>query len=284
MTFVVLFVSLAVAVASTLPVLAATPQNITGYIYCDNRFDFWFNGKLIASDPLDFTPHNGVSVSFEWDGASDRVYAILCQDYATASGYEYTQTVAPQLGDGGLIASFSDGTQTSSSWKRYVVTYGPTAASIQAGCSASNLAPCAVADYGTPTGWNANSFDDSAWSAVTTYTQAQAGWGTTPSFTNGVCCTSTSPLTRAVLGCSVNSTGNAVAVTAAQCLNPKTVLESTGATFIWGTDLEYDNKVLFRYRVAANSTVYPSNGAASWDLGLWVKAALLVASMAVLLS
>ncbi len=235
-------------------------------------------GKLIASDPLDFTPHNGVSVSFEWDGVSDRVYAIMCQDYATASGYEYTQTSSPQLGDGGLIASFSDGTQTSSAWRAYVVTYGPTAASIQAGCSSTNLSPCAVADYGTPANWTAYAFNDGAWPASTTYTQAQAGWGSAPSFSTGACCTSTSPLTRATLGCSVNSTGNAVAVTAAQCLNPKTVLESTGATFIWGTDLEKDNKMLFRYRAAANSTL--ANSATRGGLGLWAGAAVLAASFA----
>ena len=34
---------------------AGTSTTITGHIYCDNRFEFWFNGKLVKKDPLTFT-------------------------------------------------------------------------------------------------------------------------------------------------------------------------------------------------------------------------------------
>ena len=46
---------------------ALASETITGTIYCDNYFEFWFNGIKIAEDPLDFTPHNAVSVSFTYD-------------------------------------------------------------------------------------------------------------------------------------------------------------------------------------------------------------------------
>ncbi|CAE7244829.1 unnamed protein product, partial [Symbiodinium sp. CCMP2456] len=54
--------------------------DITGYIYCDNYFEFYFNGQLIAKDPLDFTPHNAVKVSFQYDETANmsKTYAILC--------------------------------------------------------------------------------------------------------------------------------------------------------------------------------------------------------------
>jgi hypothetical protein len=91
----------------TLP--AGTPQTITGTIYCDNYFEFWFNGQLVAKDPINFVPHNAVGVSFEWDGTSDKEYAIMCMDYASDSGYEYTETTTPGLGDGSLMV----GTPTS---------------------------------------------------------------------------------------------------------------------------------------------------------------------------
>ena len=58
--------------------------------------------------------------------------------YASDSGYEYTETNSPQLGDGSLLAEFSDGTRTSKDWKVYTVTFGPTDASISGGCSQLN--------------------------------------------------------------------------------------------------------------------------------------------------
>eukprot|EP00386_Alphamonas_edax_P015383 GDKI01047018.1.p2 GENE.GDKI01047018.1~~GDKI01047018.1.p2 ORF type:complete len:283 (-),score=90.42 GDKI01047018.1:331-1179(-) len=231
----------------------ANAETITGYIYCDNQFTFYFNGKLIAKDPLDFTPHNAVKVSFEYDGTSAKTYAIACSDYASASGYEYTGTDKPQLGDGALIAKFSDGTVTDANWKQYVVTHGPTDASTAAGCSASNLAPCVVQDNGAPSEWYMPSFDDAAWSAAKTYTAEEAGWGRTPEWKNGKCCTSTSPITRGDLGCNVDSKGNAITVTQDECIAPKTVLDGDCTSFIWSSDLDRDNKVLFRYTAAAGS-------------------------------
>eukprot|EP01060_Flectonema_neradi_P037916 TRINITY_DN7791_c3_g1_i1.p1 TRINITY_DN7791_c3_g1~~TRINITY_DN7791_c3_g1_i1.p1 ORF type:complete len:314 (+),score=65.04 TRINITY_DN7791_c3_g1_i1:77-1018(+) len=242
------------AAAAASLVTMSIAETITGTIYCDNQFEFYFNGVLIASDPIAFTPHQAVQVSFDWDGVSDKVFAISCQDYASTSGYEYIDTTSPQLGDGALIAEFSDGTITSSSWKYYVTNYGPTDASIAAGCSATNLAACAVQDNGTPANWFSTSFDDSTWTTSTTYTSAQAGWGAPPTWSGTECCTMTSPLDRSTLGCSVDSSGTAITVTESECQNPSELLGSSTASFIWGTDLERDNKVLFRYTATASSS------------------------------
>ena len=83
-----------------------------------------------------FTPHQAVRVEFEWDGFSDKHYAIMCQDFATESGYEYTHgtTKDPWIGDGALLAEFSDGTKTNGDWMVKVITHGPTEESTQAGC------------------------------------------------------------------------------------------------------------------------------------------------------
>ncbi|CAE6952144.1 unnamed protein product [Symbiodinium natans] len=150
--------------------------DITGHIYCDNYFEFYFNGQLIAKDPLDFTPHNAVKVSFQHNESEgkNKTYAILCQDYASSSGYEYTQTNNPQLGDGALLAEFSDGTRTTRDWKSFVVSFGPTDASITSGCSSSNLAPCQVQNHAMPSNWFAVDFDDSSWASATEYTASEA--------------------------------------------------------------------------------------------------------------
>jgi len=235
--------------------LCCEAETITGYIYCDNHFEFYFNGVLIKEDPLAFTPHNAVKVSFEYDGTSSKTYAIMCQDYASESGYEYISTSSPKLGDGSLLAEFSDGTKTSSDWKVYTATFGPTDASVTAGCTSSNLDVCAVEDRGMPDGWALGSFDDSSWGAATEYTTAAAGWGRTPSYSDSKCGTITSPLTKE------NADPSSQETTEDECLNPRTVLcggdeSCTGdvdGRMIWGADLERDNKVLFRYSAAAPS-------------------------------
>jgi hypothetical protein len=174
---------------------------------------------LIKTDPLTFTPHQAVEVSFEWDGVSDRQYAFKASDYASTSGYEYTDTSSPKLGDGAFLAWFSDGTKSTSAWKIFTTSFGPTDASISSGCSSSNLSTCAIQATTEPTNWSGDSsFDDSAWSSATTYTETQAGWGRSPSWFYGlfdVCAQSTSPLTRSDLDFktgNVDSSGNAVEV------------------------------------------------------------------------
>lgn len=245
---------------------------ITGYIYCDNYFEFYFNGQLIKKDPLTFTPHNAVKVSFTWDGTSPKVYAIMCQDFATASGYEYTSSPAStQLGDGALIAEFDDGTVTTNRWKTYTVTHGPTAESEAAGCRATNLYPCVIKTYTEPTAWYATTFNDSSWSAATVYTEAEAGWGTTPvwNIATSTCCTPTSPLTRlALTACNRNwdlASGREVAatVTADDCLSPRAVLSSYRSSFLWGTNLKKDNRLLFRYTVSPTTTTTTTTAAAT---------------------
>jgi len=237
-------------------VLVSTLQaeTITGYIFCDNYFEFWFNEVKVAVDPLDFTPHNAVKVSFEYDGTSAKTYAIMCQDYASPSGFEYTSTTSPQLGDGNLLAEFSDGVKTSKTWKTWTVTYGPTEASEAAGCSGTNLAACAITDNGTPTDWYKASFDDASWTAATEYTAAEAGWGRTPTYSGGKCGTITSPLTKE------NAAVSSITTTADECLDPKMVLcggdgDCTGedARMLWGASLKKDNKMLYRFTVAAPS-------------------------------
>mmetsp|Transcript_33192 Transcript_33192/g.80043 ORF Transcript_33192/g.80043 Transcript_33192/m.80043 type:complete len:630 (-) Transcript_33192:268-2157(-) len=187
-------------------------------------------------------------------------------DYASPSGYEYTETATPQIGDGVLMAEFSDGTVTGSAWSTFVVTHGPTAESETAGCSATNLDACVVSSVAEPTGWTGVGFEvDNTWSAATEYTSSEAGWGRTPSWnTTASCCgTSTSPMTQATLslngGCSVNYAaenpdGEAVTVEQRECLDPQSVLSESRSKMIWSSDLQKDNKVLFRLKVAANAS------------------------------
>lgn len=89
-----------------------TAKTITGTVYCDNAFTLWVNGQKVATDPIDFTPHQAVQFAFGWDGISNITYAIQCEDFASDSGYEYIGSGRPKLGDGALIATFDDGLGT----------------------------------------------------------------------------------------------------------------------------------------------------------------------------
>lgn len=250
---VLIFIGLTMLIHTATAVSAecpGAPRTVIGKVYCDNKFSLWVNGKEVANDPVVFTPHQAVRVSFDWDGSSSLTYAILCEDYASESGYEYAGSDRPQLGDGALIAEFDDGLKTatsSGSWRVYTVTFGPTDASQQNGCSATNLSVCVIDDRGIPEGWNEVDFDDSGWLAASSYSAEEAGWGRAPDWspTEG-CCNMSSPVDRSGLGCDLN-------VKQESCLVPETEFAGTTAGFIWAADLQRDNRVLFRYTASCEN-------------------------------
>jgi len=280
-------------IPSTLASSAASPVVITGYIYCDNYFEFWFNGKLIAKDPLFFTPHNAVRVQFEWDERSNKTYSILCQDFATPSGYEYVfgenfTGIPPWIGDGALVAAFSDGTVTNQDWKVWVETRGPTEASVATGgCNYTNLDACVVESNKAPDDWFEPTFDASNWSSAVEYTKEEAGWDVQPTYGLPQCGKATNPFTRVEMGpvegfafnyadyvptldnpwtYDPDQVPTRVTLTVDECLDPQMIFNSSmttnlfadhnfdvggDATFIWGDNLKLDNRVLFRLDVGA---------------------------------
>lgn len=232
-------------------VASCATETITGTIYADNYFEFYVNGVLVKTDPLDFTPHNAVKFSFTHTVGESKTYAVKAKDFATPTGYEYTNTSTPQLGDGALRIILSDGTVTNKNWKCFTTNYGPTAASITAGCSATNLTPCALQITAEPTNWTSPSFDHSSWSAASEFTEAQAGWGTAPTYSNGLCGTLTDGYTRQT------KNPSAISTTADECLSPR--IQTWGSSvFIWQGDLEKDNTILCRLVVSGSVTPSPS--------------------------
>lgn len=215
-------------------------QQVTAQIYADNYFEFYVNGKLIKKDPLDFTPHNAVKFTFDVTKGEKRVYAIKASDFATESGYEYTQTSQPQLGDGALRILMSDGTVTSSAWKCFTTNFGPTDESNAAGCSATNLAACKLKSTPEPDNWKELSFNDASWSSAKEYTEAEAGWGMAPRFENGLCGDLTDGLTRQP------KNPNKITTLQDECLSPKD-LNWGSSKFIWQGDLKRDNSILCRF-------------------------------------
>lgn len=165
---------------------------ITGYIFADNYYELWVNGKFIARDSLGMTPFNSTIVRFK--AKYPITYAVKAVDWDThpGVGMEYESY---NVGDGGFIARFSDGTVTGPDWKVetfYIAPLGdPSCVKDNNGRDSTdcpvekrrggNKAPCGLADPQTckallfeiPAIWTTPSFDDSKWANATLYTAEQ---------------------------------------------------------------------------------------------------------------
>jgi phosphatidylethanolamine-binding protein (PEBP) family uncharacterized protein len=125
-------------------------------VYADNWFMLYVNGRLVAVDPIQFTPHNVVSVDFLPE--YPMTIAVLAKDNADPkTGLEYGSSV----GDGGFILKFADGTVTNASWKAKSFFHGPIN---------GDTANPQVKQEPLAASWWAVDFDDSTWKNAKEYT------------------------------------------------------------------------------------------------------------------
>lgn len=100
------------------PTIADT---IRANVYADNSFKLYVNGELVAVDSIAFVPHNVVSVDIL--PAYPMTIAVMAIDNADPmTGMEYANT---NIGDGGFILKFGDGTVTNATWKAKKISWGP---------------------------------------------------------------------------------------------------------------------------------------------------------------
>jgi len=166
-------------------------EEITGYIFADNYYELWVNGTFIARDSLGMTPFNSTVVRFK--AKYPITYAVKAVDWDThpGLGMEYD---GYNVGDGGFIAKFSDGTVTGSDWK--VETFyiapldDPSCVKVDNGrdstgcpaekrgrtqppCRLDGPQTCKALLFEIPEGWTKPGFDDTAWADASLYTAAQ---------------------------------------------------------------------------------------------------------------
>ena len=208
-------------------------------------------------------------MSFTVEDDEPYTLAIKARDWADPeTGYEYMQSDHAGIGGGGLKVMLDDGTTSSSAWKCFLTSSGPTTASQAKGCSESNYGACEVATYAEPAGWTEAGFDDSMWQNAVEYTDAYTGWGRTPTYDEktGECCCMTDPVTG-------EETSPAyMKLDADNCVAPK-FLDWGEASFIWTSDLYKDNEVLCRLEVLAGSSSLSKRSSAPAHSGRPVAAA-----------
>lgn len=139
------------------PVKPAISDTLRMNVYADNWFVLYINGKLVAVDPIDFLPHNVVSVDVL--PQYPMTIAVMAKDNADPkTGMEYGN----HIGDGGFIIKFSDGTVSNATWRAKNFFKGPLNSDTQ---------NPKVTYTPIPANWFAVNFDDSGWSKAVEYTE-----------------------------------------------------------------------------------------------------------------
>lgn len=200
---------------------------ITGYIFADNYFELYINGKLIAVDPVPFTRFNSNIVKFKVKTPYTIAVKVIDWEENLGIGSENNRGKDFHPGDGGFIASFSDGTVTNDKWKAQTFYTAPISdlnclTEIGAKRLSSNCSTEGVDDgkdfYGVHWKISENSFevafDDSQWPNATTYTEDVIGVKNKKAYMNFI-----------------------------------EKFSGAGAEFIWSTNVVLDNEVIVRYTV-----------------------------------
>ena len=160
-------------------VIDADGEEVTGYLFGDNYFELYVNGTIVARDPIGFVPFNSGVVRFK--ARRPLTYAVKLVDWGThlGVGMEYDRW---NVGDGGFIARFSDGTETGAEWKcrahyispledRSCVAPGPDSSACpeRPTCVERDPSSCRALHFPVPEDWASPEYDDSAWHQASTY-------------------------------------------------------------------------------------------------------------------
>lgn len=138
----------------------AMEDTIKANVYADNWFEMYINGELVAVDSIKFIPHNVISVDIL--PKYPMTIAVLAKDNADPNtGMEYANT---NIGDGGFILKFSDGTVTNKSWKAMSFSHGPI--------NGDTKEP-KVRNTPIPHNWYSVEFDDSNWPKAKEYSEEE---------------------------------------------------------------------------------------------------------------
>ena len=159
---------------------------ITGFIHADNYFELWVNGRFVGRDSIGMVPFNTAVVRFR--AKYPITYAIKAVDWEShpGIGMEYANF---NIGDGGFIAHFSDGTRTGSDWRVETFYIAPLddPSCVRATPTgrdstfchqgwrpvcAQKPENCYALHFPIPDGWRSPGFNDANWTQATTWPPA----------------------------------------------------------------------------------------------------------------
>jgi len=190
-----------------LVVVDADGEIITGYIVADNYYEMWVNGKLVSVDNTPYTPFNSAIVKFKVKRPYTMAFLLVDWDEQLGLGMEQFPVPVTEKtslwypGDGGLIAKFSDGTVTDSSWKAqtfYIAPLNDPSEVVEKGNvhdmpQKGRVHPfakkpdckdqCFAVHYPIPEKWQTKRFNDLNWPRAWEYTDEDIGVNNLPAYT-----------------------------------------------------------------------------------------------------
>jgi hypothetical protein len=213
---------------SSIPIVPIDTEGevITAYIFADNYFELFINGKLVGVDSVPFTPFNSNIIRFKVKKPYEIAIKVVDWEENSGLGSENNRGKRFHPGDGGLIASFSDGTVTNSNWKAQTFYTSPIYdlncvkeegnKKITKDCNikgSNQYQETYSLHWDIPLGWKSNDAYLS-WPKAVEYTEDEIGVNNKKAY-----------------------------------MNFQKQFTGAGASFIWSSNLVLDNLILFRYEV-----------------------------------
>lgn len=166
----------------------ADGEVVTVYIICDNYSELYINGQLIGTDPVPFTPFNSVIARFKVKKPYTIAIKAVDWEELPGLGSENNNGNPYHAGDGGLIAVFSDGTVTDTSWKAQVYYISPITSPDSVQIKSDNTRytyqtprniscgdSCYAAHFPIPSTWMNPGFNDADWPKAVVYAPSTVG-------------------------------------------------------------------------------------------------------------
>lgn len=188
---------------SAVPVLDAGGRvEFVAYIFADNYFELYVNGKLLAVDAVPFTPFNSSVVRFK--AHRPFVVAVMSVDWEEnlGLGSERNRGFDYHPGDAGLVAVIKDDKGqtiaiTDQSWRAQTFYTAPLSdrsclklkgpVRDSSACSTSGVQDgksFSAAHWQVPANWFAPKFDASSWPMAVTYSNDTVGVDNKPAYVN----------------------------------------------------------------------------------------------------
>ena len=155
-------------------------SQIRGEVWADNWFSLYVGEQLVIEDSTPITTERSFNAeTFVFDAEYPLQLNIVAKDFKeNETGLEYIGDRKQQMGDGGLIAQFTDGATgetiavTDSTWRCLVIHTAP----LDRACAdesdpQAGVAPCLFHALEEPDGWRRPEFDDAEWPSAVEYTE-----------------------------------------------------------------------------------------------------------------
>ena len=166
------------------PTSASGTVKIKAEVWTDNWFAFYLGETLIKEDSVPITTERSFNKEvFTFDATYPLQLNFIVKDYMkNDTGLEYIGTDRQQMGDGGLIAQFTNADTgeliavTDGNWSGLVIQTAPLDdACAKEANPVAGQGPCTFTSLNEPHNWKNLSFDDSSWAKATIYTEQQVG-------------------------------------------------------------------------------------------------------------